>query len=587
MHKELAHFAELLDDFTPRDWDNISAFLVAIRDRDKPRLLPPSNDYISLFGEGTAFITFSYGIDGVSIEISKYAATLNSIYSPSTTRLDLHFIGGDFQVQVDSILKSDWHRFRLDGIDGWNKWDDGEWFDALYQKEMRSNSRQSASIACEMYTQARRIAEVLAEYLVENHITFLVPVNVASNPGNFALTLALVLVSEFLGVYVLNSNHDFYWESGKPPADRLPGEEPGVRDHFFRNIENKSFFSLFEMIYPWNGSRWLQVNINARQSRKLVDRYGFPVDKVSEISTCISDTFFESYTRAEVLDIRIRMAHILSSGYEVMNPNPVGEHLAQLDSWMADQIPVILGSQPGLSIDPRSEELIVILQPTRIVGRKRIERNFELLKELLDKSALGKVFIDHTDLQLILQITGPTPEEHQEDLEKVLCSYRDIICTLPAELSDRIFIAFSVGQEAHESFDRKGYSPLTMPEIYRMADVVVFPSETEGRGLPIIESSASGVPIICSQYDPQEVFEDVVGTHLPDDLRIRYTLFPEGDFTDDFLCDVSDLILNPQRRMDVIEHNREAVRARYSHASLIKAFQRLLEQLISLDQENT
>ena len=61
-----------------------------------------------------------------------------------------------------------------------------------------------------------------------------------------------------------------------------------------------------------------------------------------------------------------------------------------------------------------------------------------------------------------------------------------------------------------------------------MADAVVFPSETEGRGLPIIEASASGVPIICSQYHPREVFGDVIGEKLPKELQIHYTLFPEG-----------------------------------------------------------
>ena len=63
-----------------------------------------------------------------------------------------------------------------------------------------------------------------------------------------------------------------------------------------------------------------------------------------------------------------------------------------------------------------------------------------------------------------------------------------------------------------------------------MADAVVFPSETEGRGLPIIEASASGIPVICSQYRPREVFNDVIGESLPEEFRIRYTLFPGGKF---------------------------------------------------------
>ena len=139
-----------------------------------------------------------------------------------------------------------------------------------------------------MYEQAGIIAKRLGKYFIANQISLVIPVNVASNPGNLALTLGLVLATESLGIYVLNSNHDFYWEAGKPFSDREPGEKPGVRDHFFRNIKNKSFFSLFKMIYPWNGNRWLQVNINKRQSRRLINKFGFPEEKVFEISTCMS-----------------------------------------------------------------------------------------------------------------------------------------------------------------------------------------------------------------------------------------------------------------------------------------------------------
>ena len=64
------------------------------------------------------------------------------------------------------------------------------------------------------------------------------------------------------------------------------------------------------------------------------------------------------------------------------------------------------------------------------------------------------------------------------------------------------------------SFADKQFEPLTIETIYRMADAVVFPSETEGRGLPIIEAAATGIPIICSHYLPREVFSDVVGEKL-------------------------------------------------------------------------
>jgi len=84
------------------------------------------------------------------------------------------------------------------------------------------------------------------------------------------------------------SNHDFYWEGGKPSSERRSGEAPGPRDRFFHNINNKPFFPLFKKIYPWNGRRWIQVNINALQSKKLIDDNGF-----SFIRTCSGSQFYK------------------------------------------------------------------------------------------------------------------------------------------------------------------------------------------------------------------------------------------------------------------------------------------------------
>jgi glycosyltransferase involved in cell wall biosynthesis len=572
----------VLENCHPFGWNEIVRLLNQINNKKKAPLIPQGEDFLKFFAKGTAFITFSYGIDGVSMETSKYAHTLYDLFNP-VGNPSIHVISGNFEPQASSILRPEWHKFQIDGIDGWHKWDDGKWFKALFQKKMQSHGEESNLLASEVYRQAVVIAKRLGKYVLDNQISLVVPVNVASNPGNIALTLGLVLVTEILGIYVLNSNHDFYWEAGKPFSERELGEKPGVRDHFFRNIKNRHFFSLFKLLYPWNGNRWLQININARQSRRLIKKFGFPEKKTSEVSTCIADAFFETYSRKDVLDIRLRMGHILSDGDTIMHPVPIDHHLPEVDLWMKNQEPIILGARPGLSVDPRSDHLIVMLQPTRIVNRKRITRNFDLINALFRKSALREEFKNNPNRQLILHITGPTPKEHQEDLEKVLLAYTITIRSLPKILADRIFLAFSVGQESHACFSKKRFQPLTIEEIYRMADAVVFPSETEGRGLPIIEASASGVPIICSRYHPKDVFGDVIGEKLPKELQIHYTLFPEGRFTQAFLSDVTDLLIRPDSKQKLIIQNREAVRIRYSYESFKNKFDRLLKQLYELD----
>jgi glycosyltransferase involved in cell wall biosynthesis len=283
------------------------------------------------------------------------------------------------------------------------------------------------------------------------------------------------------------------------------------------------------------------------------------------------------------MDIRVMMGYILSSGDAIMHPVSIDSLLSRVDHWMKNQQPIILGACSGLSVDPKSEDLIILLQPTRIVSRKRIERNFELIAALFRKSALREEFENNSNRQLILHITGPTPKEHQVDLEKVLLAYQKTVRSLPEKLANRIFLAFSVGHETHTSFIREKFKPLKIETIYRMANAVVFPSAAEGRGLPIIEASAIGIPIICSQYRPREVFRDVVGEKLPKELRIKYTLFPEGNFPRAFLSEVANLLIDPESNKYIVTRNKEAIRARYSHESFRNKFEQLLNHLSKLD----
>ena len=138
-----------------------------------------------------------------------------------------------------------------------------------------------------------------------------------------------------------------------------------------------------------------------------------------------------------------------------------------------------------------------------------------------------------------------------------------------------MFQAFSVGHQTHPSLDGE----VGIVDIYQLADLVVFPSLTEGRGLPIAEASAAGVPIVCSHYEPQEVFAEVVGLHLDDDDCIRYVDFPPGEFSDRLLDDLTAILLHPESQLERIQHNREAVRRRYSLDVLQQSFDEILDRL--------
>ena len=97
---ELFHqLTTVLDNCHPVDWDDLVYRLNQIKNKKKSLLTTRGEDPLELFAKGTAFITFSYGIDGVSIETLKYAHILNDLFTPFESP-SIHFIGGNFQPQV-------------------------------------------------------------------------------------------------------------------------------------------------------------------------------------------------------------------------------------------------------------------------------------------------------------------------------------------------------------------------------------------------------------------------------------------------------------------------------------------------------
>jgi len=566
---------ETLEEFNPQSWKDIDAILKRIK---KP-VAADNTDTTAFFTEdiknGIAFITYDYGIDGVSIEISKYAMSLqNFVFENSKPQI--HFIGGDFYPQADTIIKPEWKRFRLTDSNGWGKWENAYWYNQLFHDEMLQNSKKSDNLAKEIWKQAVSLSKRLGKYLSENNIHLLIPVNICSNPGNLALGLCIPLVTELMDLYVLNSNHDYYWEGGKPETEKKPNEMPGPRDHFFRNYKNHDFFRFFEKLYPWNGTKWIQTNINKLQSDKLIEKYHFDPGKVYELATSISNDFFTDYSKEDVKSVRLRMAYVLSDGNPVIHPQPVKKHLKDLAHWMTNQKPVVCACSENLILDLTTEETIYLLQPTRIIGRKRIEKDIQLIDALLQHQKFRKEFDDNPKKQIVLHITGPVPIEHQHDLEVILNAFIEVCEKLPEPVSKRLFLAFSVGTEEHRVFPEKGMKRLYIHDIYQLATAIVFPSETEGRGLPIVESSAGGVPIICSRYFPVEVFDGVVGKTLIEEEQIKYTLFPEDEFSQEFLNNVTDLLLYPEKNQPVNEHNQKAVQKRYSEAVMDAHIQDLL-----------
>ncbi|MBT8241372.1 MAG: glycosyltransferase, partial [Acidimicrobiia bacterium] len=202
-------------------------------------------------------------------------------------------------------------------------------------------------------------------------------------------------------------------------------------------------------------------------------------------------------------------------------------------------------------------------------------RDWELIGALMDYAPFRDEFEARHELTLTLHVTGPAPIEHQPCMERVLDAYERVLDKVPSSIGRRLYQAFSVGhQRSHHSSGL-----LSIVDIYQLADLVLFPSLTEGRGLPIPESAAAGVPIVASEYDPPAVFASVVGLDLPPDQQIRYVEFPEGDFSDETLAQVTALLFDPKRRNSIVAHNRQAMTQRYSLDALRASLEEIVDQL--------
>jgi glycosyltransferase involved in cell wall biosynthesis len=559
------------------DFDSIGLLLDELERRP---LTPVPEDipFLARVARGFAFVTFAYDIDGVSMEIAKYGKVLDALLREEGYQPSVYCVGGNFHDRSDVVFPSDWRRILLHNADGWDKWEEGRWFAQLFFENMPAGSEASREMAATMWFEAVRIAEELAILLARAEIGLLIPVNVNSNPGNFALALAMVLVSEVTGCPVLNNNHDFYWDGGTPTEERPPDHQAGPRDHFFHNHENRAFFDVFRRILPWNGRRWIQVNINPLQSARLVEQDGFDTDRVFLVGTGIDDEFFQPCSPSQKLEHRRRMAHILSDGKPTVAVTAVADFLERTAAWMPDQRPVVCGLRKGTELNLASGKTSVLLQPTRVVWRKCIPRDWELIGALLRHPSFRDEFEQRPDLALVLLVTGPVPIEHQGDAEEVLHAFVDVLDSVPESIGQRLFHAFSVGNQNHPSLSEG----LEISDIYQQADLVLFPSETEGRGLPIPESAAAGIPIVCSRYDPVPVFDELVGTHRPEGEQLQYLEFPESKFDDELLEEITAMLLNPTAFADRISHNRDVVRARFSFGDLQRSFAEYLQHLESI-----
>jgi glycosyltransferase involved in cell wall biosynthesis len=193
----------------------------------------------------------------------------------------------------------------------------------------------------------------------------------------------------------------------------------------------------------------------------------------------------------------------------------------------------------------------VLLQPTRVVPRKRIEHAIELACRL-----------NREGLPCVLVISHSTGDEGT--------AYEGYLRSLAEMLDVRVLFASEVfGDERGQTPEgRKVYS---LADAYHVCDLVTYPSTVEGFGNAFLETIYYRRPIVMASY---EIFKR--------DIEPKgFDVIPIEDFiTDDTVGQAAALLRNPDHALEMCQRNFELGRRYYSYQVLQSYLEILVNQVV-------
>jgi glycosyltransferase involved in cell wall biosynthesis len=195
---------------------------------------------------------------------------------------------------------------------------------------------------------------------------------------------------------------------------------------------------------------------------------------------------------------------------------------------------------------------ILLLQPTRIVQRKGIEHAIELVKRLGDSKY--KLIVSHE--------AGDEGYDYADWLSE---HARD-------DGVDLRLIATRVGNR--RNLKTNGEKRYSIWDVYPHADFITYPSLYEGFGNAFLEAIYFCKPLLVNRYG---VFVRDIEPQAFD------LLVMDGFLTRKVVQEVREILENPQRREQMVEHNYEVATRHYSYAVLRKRLNFLMGNFFGIE----
>jgi len=340
----------------------------------------------------------------------------------------------------------------------------------------------------------RKLKDHLYRFIEKFEIDLLVPENALTIPLNLPLGIALTEVISETGMPTIAHHHDFFWER--------------------QNFINNAVWEYLNMAFPPHLPTIQHVVINSSADNQLSLRTG------------ISPTIIPN-----VMD------------FENPPPMPGGLESCGLDSQSG------VGAADDYSSDVRqalgvADDVLLILQPTRVVKRKGIEHAIELVQRLGMKA---KLIISHAS------------GDEGYDYERRVREYSKLMKV------DTYFVSSIINEE--RGLTESGRKIYKLEDVYPHADLVTYPSTFEGFGNAFLEAIYFCRPIVVNTYSIYTMDIKPKGFSV---------IEMDGYVSNETVHRTRKVLTDSELRRKMVKHNFETAQKYYSYSVLHNKLKNLI-----------